>query len=122
MRGFLVAKISEYKDVLILIVGLILAAAPGEAQVREAERSLGLEEAVAEALERNGDLRAARARTEGARAGIRVASAFLYPTVAADAGLTASDDPVAVFGTRLRQERFAEADFALDALNRPDPV
>lgn len=116
------AKTLEYRYVLILFLGAIVAAAPGDAQEKEAERPLGLEEAVAEALEGNGDLRAARARTEGARAGIRGASAFLYPTVAADAGLTASDDPVAVFGTRLRQERFTEADFALDALNRPDPV
>ncbi|HSR42661.1 MAG TPA: TolC family protein [Longimicrobiales bacterium] len=125
MRELLVAKISAYMNVLISGVFVFVfgaVAAPVSAQDPTAERPLGLEEAVSEALERNGDLRAARARTEGARAGIRGASAFLYPTVAADAGLTASDDPVAVFGTRLRQERFTEADFALDALNRPDPV
>jgi outer membrane protein TolC len=29
---------------------------------------------------------------------------------------------VYVFGTRLRQLRFAQADFALDALNNPDPI
>jgi outer membrane protein TolC len=27
-----------------------------------------------------------------------------------------------VFGTRLRQQRFTQADFALDALNKPDPI
>ena len=30
--------------------------------------------------------------------------------------------PVYVFGTRLRQQQFTLADFALDALNKPEPI
>src|ERR1035441_6695984 len=32
------------------------------------------------------------------------------------------DDPVYAFGTRLRQRQFTQADFALNALNRPQPI
>jgi outer membrane protein TolC len=49
------------------------------------------------------------------------AAAFL-PRLSAEVGGTRTDDPVAVFGTRLRQGRFGQADFALDALNFPDPI
>jgi outer membrane protein TolC len=36
--------------------------------------------------------------------------------------MSRGDDPVYVFGTRLRQQRFTQADFALGALNNPDPI
>jgi outer membrane protein TolC len=36
--------------------------------------------------------------------------------------MSRGDDPVYVFGTRLRQQRFTQADFALPALNNPDPI
>src|SRR5581483_12277858 len=34
---------------------------------------------------------------------------------------TRGNDPVYVFGSRLRQQRFTEADFALNRLNTPNP-
>lgn len=95
---------------------------PAGAQEAPTERTLSLEEAEARALEANGDLEAARARVEVAEAGVRQASSFVYPVVALDAGSVRSDDPVAVFGTKLRQERFAQEDFSIAALNRPDAV
>jgi outer membrane protein TolC len=49
------------------------------------------------------------------------AAAFL-PQISVELGGVRTDDPVAAFGTRLRQGRFGQADFALDALNLPDPV
>lgn len=112
--------ILDYRYIVISIL-LFVAADPGAAQ-EPATRSIGLEEAVAEALARNGDLKAARARADAERARGRAASAFLYPTLGVEAGSVRSDDPVAVFGTRLRQERFGQADFDIESLNRPDPV
>ena len=49
------------------------------------------------------------------------AAAFL-PNLSAELGGTRTEDPVAVFGARLRQGRFTQADFAVDALNFPDPI
>jgi outer membrane protein TolC len=36
--------------------------------------------------------------------------------------ISRGDDPVYAFGTRLRQGQFTQADFALDALNHPQPI
>ncbi len=36
--------------------------------------------------------------------------------------ISRGDDPVYAFGTRLRQRQFTQADFALNALNRPQPI
>jgi outer membrane protein TolC len=36
--------------------------------------------------------------------------------------LSRGNDPVYVFGTKLRQQRFAQSDFSLDSLNRPTPT
>lgn len=92
-------------------------AGPGGA---EAElRPVTLEQALATAREGNADLGSAVARERGARARSRAASSFLLPHVELESGFTRSVDPVFAFGTKLRQERFQEEDFSLDALNDP---
>ena len=108
-----------------ILIYLLLVAGAGSGlrgQERPVEKPVGLDEAVTEALARNGDLDAARARTTAERARAREAASFLYPILGLEAGGLRSDDPVTVFGTRLRQERFGQADFAVESLNRPDPI
>lgn len=105
--------------VAVLVAVLLWGASGLQAQE---ERPLTLDEAVARALEGNATLDEARLQARAADAGVREAAAFLWPTVGAEAGFVRSDDPVAVFGTKLRQGRFGEADFAIPALNQPDPV
>lgn len=83
---------------------------------------ISLAEAEAEALAGNRALKAAEAQAQAAAAGARGAEAFLWPGLQANAGVLRTDDPVGVFGTKLRQQRFTEMDFALPALNRPDAV
>lgn len=99
-----------------------LAAQEPGAQGAHAPAAITVEEAVAEALEANGSLRAARARARAAVAEADAAEAFLWPALAADAGWARTNDPVGVFGTKLRQGRFQQTDLALDALNAPAPV
>jgi outer membrane protein TolC len=104
---------------------LLIASAPlagQDAVAGVAPTPLSLAEAEAQALEGNGMLLAARARRDAAAARARGAEAFLWPALQANAGLIRTDDPVGVFGTKLRQERFTEMDFALPSLNTPDPV
>lgn len=79
-----------------------------------------LAQAEAAALRGNPALAAASARVEGARWQARAAGAFVWPGVEASAGVVRTDDPVGVFGTKLRQGVFGEADFAIAALNDPD--
>jgi outer membrane protein TolC len=81
-----------------------------------------MSEAVAQALEDNGTLRAATARSEGAQAEADARGGFIVPQIQATAGAIRTDDPVGVFGTKLRQGIFTEADFALPSLNDPEAV
>lgn len=87
-----------------------------------AQEPVTLEEAVAHALDRNRGLAAARARADAARLGAEAESGYLFPSVQATAGALRTTDPVAAFGTRLRQARFTAADFDPAALNDPDAI
>lgn len=89
---------------------------------RETRTPLTLDDAVAEALTGNPAHRVSGRSASIARAEARAATSPLLPAVDIGTGVTRSDDPVFAFGTRLRQERFSEADFALDALNRPGAI
>jgi outer membrane protein len=112
-------NISVYNSafaVLVLTGGSIAAPLHGQ------ERPVTLEEAVAEAQARHPDVLMAEAQAEAARAGSRSAQSFRYPGVVIETGWMRSDDPVAAFGTRLRQARFAEEHFDPARLNAPAPL
>ncbi len=89
-------------------------------QMRE-PAPLSIEQAVRVALEKNPQRKAALADTTSALAGVRTARSFLFPHVVFSETATAGNDPVYVFGGKLRQQRFTTADFALNALNTPSP-
>ncbi len=100
----------------VILAGLILAT-PVLAQT-----PITLSDAIAMALEKNPAHRQALAQRMAAQASIRENRASLLPRVDFSELGTRSNDPVFVFGTRLRQQRFSSADFALDRLNRPTPI
>jgi len=82
---------------------------------------LTLRQAVNIALEKNPQRKAALAETRAASADVKQAKSFLLPHVTFSETATAGDDPVYVFGSKLRQQRFAVSDFALNVLNTPAP-
>ena len=86
------------------------------------QQPITLGEAVRLALEKNPLRKAAMAETRAASASVREARAGLFPRVMFSETATRSNDPVFVFGTKLRQQRFAAADFALNQLNTPTPI
>ncbi len=57
-----------------------------------------------------------------ARANSRAAWQGILPSVSLQSAFMRSDDPVAVFGTKLRQGIFTANDFQLNALNRPPEI
>ena len=73
------------------------------------------------ALAANPGLRAERAASRAAAAGRLEASRAFLPTLTADAQAVRSNDPVAVFGMKLRQGGFTAGDLNLGALNEPAP-
>ena len=94
----------------------------GEASAQEAHSSsLTLQQAVTIALEKNPLRKVAIADTKVASAGVRAARSFLMPHLSFSETATRGDDPVYVFGSKLRQRRFTQADFTLNRLNTPLP-
>ena len=108
-----------------LVVLLILGASVpnlANAQQGASIQTLTLPEAVRIALEKNPRRKAALADTKAASAGIKEARSFLMPRVTFSETAMRGNDPVYVFGSRLRQQRFTAADFALNTLNTPTPL
>ncbi len=82
---------------------------------------ISLQQAVQISLEKNPLRKAALADTKAAAAGVSEARAGLLPHVVFSETATRGNDPIYVFGSRLRQQRFTSADFALNQLNTPLP-
>ncbi len=87
-----------------------------------AQQTVSLGDAVRIALEKNPARKAALAETKAAKASVGEVRSSLFPRVTFSELATRSDDPVYVFGTKLRQQRFTAADFALDKLNTPASI
>jgi outer membrane protein len=87
-----------------------------------AQTSLSLQQAVSMALEKNPQRKMAVADQRAAAAGVQEARSGLLPRLGFTESATRGNDPVYVFGTRLRQQRFTGANFALNALNTPTPI
>jgi outer membrane protein TolC len=82
---------------------------------------LTLREAISVALEKNPQRKAALADTRAASADVKQARSYLLPHAVFSETATAGNDPVYVFGSKLRQQRFRASDFALNVLNTPTP-
>lgn len=82
---------------------------------------LTLRQAVQIAMEKNPLRKAAIADVKVASADIREARSFLMPHLNFSETVTRGNDPVYVFGSKLRQQQFTAADFALNQLNLPPP-
>jgi outer membrane protein len=102
----------------------LISSTAGIARAQQGQNSeLSLQQAAAVALEKNPLRKAALADTKSARAAIREAQSGMLPHVSFSEIATRGDDPVYVFGSKLRQQRFTAENFAppLNRLNNPLP-
>lgn len=83
---------------------------------------LTLQDAANIALTKHPLRKAALADTKAAAADVREAQSVLMPHVTFSEQAARGNDPVYVFGTKLRQQRFTTFDFALNQLNTPSPL
>ena len=81
-----------------------------------------LSQAVSMTLERNPLHKSALAGTRITLAGVRESRSPLMPKIMFTESAVRGNDPVYVFGSELRQNRFTAADFALNQLNNPTPI
>ena len=89
---------------------------------QDAATPLTLPQAVSMALEKNPLHKAAMAGTRISRPQVRESRAPLMPKITFTESAVRGNDPVFVFGTRLRQQSFTAADFAFNQLNTPTPI
>jgi len=85
------------------------------------QQSLSLGEAVQIALKKSPLHQAAFAETQVAKADFTQARSALFPKITFSELAIRGNDPIYVFGTKLRQQRFRMSDFALNQLNTPTP-
>jgi len=107
--------------ILRVAVVVLCAAATIFAQAPPEPAPLSLQQAATIAMEKNPLRKAALADTKAATAGVQEARSFLMPRVTFSETATRADDPVYVFGSKLRQQRFTTNDFAPNKLNKPLP-
>jgi outer membrane protein TolC len=87
-----------------------------------AQEPLTLRQAINQALGQSPEAAIARADSLDARSAASMVRTQLLPQLSFTEDISRGDDPVYAFGTRLRQRQFTQADFALNALNRPQPI
>ena len=109
-------KYSSIRPMALLLGTLVLPI------VSFAQTRLTLQQAVTTALEKNPARKAALFERHAAAADTKLAKSALLPQIGFAESYQRSNDPVFVFGTRLRQRSFTAADFALDRLNTPTPI
>jgi len=98
---------------LLLCMGGLAAAA---------QEPLTLRQAIDQALGQNPSAAMANASGQETRSAATMARTQLLPHLNFTEDISRGDDPVYAFGTRLRQRQFTQDDFALNDLNRPQPI
>jgi outer membrane protein len=109
-----------HASVVVVLVAMLWAASTLAQQTPQSS-SLTLQQAVSIALEKNPMRKAALADTRAALSEVKLAQSVLMPRLSFSETGTRGNDPVYVFGSELRQQRFTTADFALNKLNKPLP-
>ena len=107
----------SFRRILVVVAALAPIAASAAAQER-----LTIEQAVRAALARNATLRAARAGVDEAAARAEAVRSGFFPRVSLSESWQRGDQPVFVFSSLLSARQFAASNFAIDALNHPDPI
>jgi len=92
------------------------------ALVSGAQEPLTLRQAIQQALGKNPEVKAASAGSLEAKTSASLARTQLLPQINFTEDISRGNDPVYVFGSKLRQQRFTLADFDFNALNRPTPI
>jgi len=108
------SRLNQYLGLFLLISMGTLAAG--------AQEPLTLRQAINQALGQSPEAAIARAGNLDAKASATLARTALFPQLSFTEDISRGNDPVYAFGTRLRQRQFAQADFALNALNFPQPI
>jgi TolC family type I secretion outer membrane protein len=84
--------------------------------------TLGLQEAIQEAIRNNPQTAASRSVIEQAEQQVVQAKSGYQPQLYLSETYSTTNNPMWAFGTKLNQERITQGDFAPDRLNHPDAI
>ena len=104
-----------------LVLAALITALAGTRQAI-AQTSLTLEDAIRRAREDSASARALASTVDEASARIRRTQSGFWPRVDVTETIQRGNQPVYVFSSLLSQRRFAAANFAIAALNHPEPA
>jgi outer membrane protein TolC len=107
----------EIRAGLVVLFTVFAGAGAGLAQT-----SLTLEDAIKRAQGDTADARALASAIEETNARVQRAQSGFWPRVDVTETVQRGNQPVFVFGSLLSQRRFTAANFAIPALNHPDPL
>ncbi len=105
-----------------ILLSIIMVAVLASQAFGTTARRLSLDEALSLAKENNHQILIARSQLDKAKGQDLGGWQAFLPHLVLSEGYLRSDEPVAVFGSKLRQGIFSQDDLALDALNNPDPI
>jgi len=103
-------------------LALVLFLLPSLALPQDSSHSITLPQAIAAALKQNPAFQESADDFRAARARLQQRQSAWYPRLDFRQDFTRGNNPVYVFGTKLTQRRFSNADFALNSLNTPTPL
>ncbi len=101
---------------------LLLAIVVASTGIANAQTALTRPQAVRMALDKSPLRKAALADIRIGAAPVRQAQSPIMPKITFSESALRGNDAVFVFGSRLRQQNFAAAEFALNQLNAPTPI
>jgi outer membrane protein len=104
------------------IRGIFVAVAALVSVRAAAQEPLTVDAAVQASIAHNAALRAARAGVDEAAGRVTEARSGYYPRLSVSESWQRGDQPVFVFSSLLSSRTFGAANFAIDALNHPEPV
>ncbi|MBK7930132.1 MAG: TolC family protein [Bryobacterales bacterium] len=104
------------------LAGMVCLLGPAQPAQAQAAQPMTVQDAARMAVKQHPAAEAAEARVRGAGARVDQARTGYLPKLGYQESWQASNNPVFVFSTLLTQRRFTEANFAIDALNRPDAI
>ncbi|HQL91518.1 MAG TPA: TolC family protein [Syntrophales bacterium] len=105
-----------------LTCALLLTLAALPSVLRAQDPAFSLLDAVRHALEHNNEIRAAESALAAKKDDIGVARSNLLPRVYFEERALRTNNPTYAFMAKLNQGRFTQQDFAIDSLNKPNPV
>lgn len=112
----------RHRQIYVLIITVLLLLVTIHPEAMSQERVLSLREALENAMIQNNEIRALGEALSAQGEDIGIARSFILPKLVFEERFMRTNNPTYAFMAKLNQGRFTEQDFAIYALNSPEPT